>query len=455
MADTELPRFKPRYVLLPVLLAVALTGVSFFVSENLRSQILSDAQETRTTRERLWAMIDLMAATQRAESDQRGYLLTQQDEYRDAYYSATHDIARLSRDLPSMYGGSAAESAALARMLSRLELKVSEMTTTVELAQGPRVEEARQLMKSDSGRRWMQELRAEAGAIEEADLTRMLQGGVDWERKHAISRYIAAAGALISIILIVLAGAFISRDIQRRNQRAIDLDRLVAERTQELTASAAELEYLSTNLLRVSERERAKLARELHDELGSLLVAMKMDLAQLAKKLDVHAPDVAPRWQRIQTAISAGVDLKRRVIEELRPTLLDNVGLCAALRWQVEQSCAPAQLEAQVVLPDQEPTVDAGAAIAVFRAAQEALTNIVKHARATRVRVALEIQEQALALSIDDNGIGISATAPRGHGLAGMRHRVRATGGSFQVMPVEPRGTRVLIRVPLAASQVA
>jgi signal transduction histidine kinase len=145
------------------------------------------------------------------------------------------------------------------------------------------------------------------------------------------------------------------------------------------------------------------------------------------------------------------VDLKRRIIEELRPTLLDNVGLFAALRWQFKETCGNAGLKCTEAYPDEEPKFTSEAAIALFRIAQEAFTNILKHAEAMSVDLTLGQDGDAIVMRISDDGKGIPAsrlTAIGSHGLASMRHRVRALGGRLDVRSPASGGTILLVRIP-------
>jgi signal transduction histidine kinase len=312
-----------------------------------------------------------------------------------------------------------------------IDKKLMELNSSIEMLEKTgTIAMSVQLVRTGVGLRWMAQVRDEIEGIRKREREHIYQGIKDWQLQHTISRYMAAGAALLNVILLLVAGAYITRDIERRNAAVNELDRLVAQRTTELSE-------LSTHLQRATEREKSQLARELHDELGGLLVAIKMDLAQLAKKFDITQPDIQPRWQRIQNAISAGVDLKRRVIEELRPTLLDNMGLIAALRWQAEQTCSQAGLTLEASFPDEEPTLDTNTSIAIFRVAQESLTNIVKHARATTVSMTLQIHDGGLTLNIADNGVGLPAITGRSdaHGLLSMKHRVQAIGGTFMQGP--------------------
>jgi len=235
-----------------------------------------------------------------------------------------------------------------------------------------------------------------------------------------------------------------------RDQK-LQLEREVEERTHELVE-------LSTHLQNVSEREKASLARELHDELGGLLVGARMDISWAEQHLQANEAELRQRLSRVQQNLAAGVDLKRRIIEELRPTLLDNVGLFAALRWQLKETCGRAGLKCVEAYPDQEPAFSSEASIALFRIAQEAFTNILKHSGAKAVNIGLDKDGDSIVLSIADDGKGIPASrfsAIGSHGLASMRHRVRALGGKFEVTKPPSGGTLLTVRIPAAHALTA
>jgi signal transduction histidine kinase len=267
-----------------------------------------------------------------------------------------------------------------------------------------------------------------------------------------LSRWITACGAVLNIALVLLATALVYGDLRRRGRQAADLrdqkqalSRQVNERTSELTA-------LSTHLQGVSEQEKSALSRELHDELGGLLVAARMDLSWLQQRLPTTDPAIEQRFKRIHESLSAGVDLKRRVVEELRPTLLDNMGLFAALRWQFRESCRRAGLNCTETIPELELKFNPDAAIGVFRVAQEAMTNILKHSSARSADICVHIGADEFVLEISDDGRGMTAdridTNPS-HGIASMRHRISALGGTWEVGPPAGGGTRVTARIPL------
>ncbi|TJZ78747.1 sensor histidine kinase [Chitiniphilus eburneus] len=222
------------------------------------------------------------------------------------------------------------------------------------------------------------------------------------------------------------------------------LELLVQERT-------TQLEELAGHLQDLSEREKAKLARELHDELGAILTAIRIDISWLQRSLGELPPMGAAKLQRMLTNLDRGIQLKRRIMEGMRPTLLSTFGIVVTLRELVREVAALNQWALTLHLPDDDLQLSEELSITVFRVTQEALTNAAKYAEATRVSIVLSVDERELLLAVEDNGVGINeqdAQAPRRHGILGMKHRVFARGGSFELQKVAPHGTRVVARMP-------
>jgi len=219
----------------------------------------------------------------------------------------------------------------------------------------------------------------------------------------------------------------------------------VATRTRELSSLSA---FLQTH----SEREKQRLARELHDQLGGILTPAKMDLAWLIAHQG-EDPQFRDRMSRLSGMIDQGIDLKRRIIENLRPSLLDHLGLAAAVRWYVDETCVAAGLACQVKIGKLErlaPDLE----IALFRVAQESLNNVMHHARAKNLELVLERVPEGLRLAIRDDGAGIAdleGARAHSHGLAGMAQRMRAIGGTLSIGSGKGEGTRVEAFLPLAA----
>jgi signal transduction histidine kinase len=213
-----------------------------------------------------------------------------------------------------------------------------------------------------------------------------------------------------------------------------------------------DLSELSTHLQSLAEKEKSALSRELHDELGGLLVAARMDVSWIEERVGGSDPELLAHFKRLQDALLEGVDLKRRVVENLRPTLLDNLGLVPALRWQVADTCGRAGLTCVEHYPQAQLNLVPEASIAIFRIVQESLTNILRHAQARNVELAVETQGKSLVIAVRDDGVGLPddrREALRSHGLAAMRHRASALNGRFRASRLASGGTQIEVRLPL------
>jgi signal transduction histidine kinase len=279
------------------------------------------------------------------------------------------------------------------------------------------------------------------------------EASANWSRSLTLSRWVTIAGTIFNMLLVGVAARLVYMDMRRRTLQTAELRDQKLKLEREAEERTRELVELSTHLQSLAEREKAGLARELHDELGGLLVGARMDISWAEKHLAHDDPDIRLRLQRVQKNLSAGVDLKRRIIEELRPTLLDNVGLFAALRWQLKVTCGSAGLKCVESYPEDEPKFSSEAAIALFRIAQESFTNILKHSAAKSMDITLNTDGDTIVMQISDDGKGIPEdrlTAAGSHGLASMRHRVRALGGRLSVRSSASVGTALLVQIPAA-----
>jgi signal transduction histidine kinase len=214
-------------------------------------------------------------------------------------------------------------------------------------------------------------------------------------------------------------------------------------------AAFDQLRALSNRIQQVREEERTRIAREIHDELGQTLTVLKLDLARLAQR--VTDPESARDLDRMLGHVDGTIATVRRIATELRPSILDDFGLRAALEWLAEEFQArtriPCTFESNSPRVRRRRELDT----ALFRIAQESLTNVARHARASAVRLELEESETACVLRVEDDGIGIpeSAAAGRSLGLAGMRERAAELGGQLAFERLSPSGTRVTASVPL------
>jgi signal transduction histidine kinase len=243
-----------------------------------------------------------------------------------------------------------------------------------------------------------------------------------------------------------------------------DMNRILngelAERTlteQRLRASEENLRALAKHLQSVREEERIHIAREIHDELGQALTGLKFELNSFAKQYESDDADARnEKQQALNVAIDRIINSVRRIASGLRPEVLDEIGLAAAFDWQAREFQRRTGIRCHVNIPAQFTDPDKDRSTALFRIFQELLTNVARHANATRVNVALSEDEAALALCVEDNGRGIKETevqSPRSLGFLGLRERVLAFGGAIDVKGDEGKGTRVCVSIPVTANQ--
>jgi PAS domain S-box-containing protein len=238
-----------------------------------------------------------------------------------------------------------------------------------------------------------------------------------------------------------LIGHFgIQRDVTTRRQEE-----------NEILRSRQELRDLTARLQAVREEERTHIAREVHDELGQALTGLKIDLAWLKSRV-ADRPTLAERVQSVIVRIDGAMDTVRRIATDLRPSVLDDLGLVAAVEWQAQEFERSAGITARLEVHAMHSELDHICATTAFRILQETLTNVARHARATEVRISLLVSAEILALEVSDNGRGISEAemaSPRSLGLVGIRERAIACGGELVIRGARGRGTTVSVRIPL------
>jgi signal transduction histidine kinase len=217
-----------------------------------------------------------------------------------------------------------------------------------------------------------------------------------------------------------------------------------------------QLRELSARLQSVREEERTRIARAIHDELGQTLTGLKMDVAWLQSHLDPQQPALLAKTEAMSDLIDTTVQMVRRISTELRPGILD-LGLVATIEWQLQEFQARTGVESNLISTPEETTLDDDGSTVVFRIFQEILTNVVRHAQATQIKVTLEETAALLTLRVEDNGRGITENeidSPRSIGLLGMQERARLRAGEVEFHGTPGQGTIVTVRLPLEAASV-
>ncbi|TMH27968.1 MAG: histidine kinase [Betaproteobacteria bacterium] len=388
-----------------------------------------------------------------AESGQRGYLLTGRREYLEPYRDAFDDIDAALKWLTVYYAHDPQEAQAMKTLKTLVQRKLSELEATMRLYDEGRTEAWRSVLLTDIGKEQMDEIRRVSEQLVASETRKVAAGRRDVFNTLLLNRIGVAAMSAISLLAL---GMYLRQtaalDAHRRErEQAIEAERDRLER--EVERRTAQLTELAQHLQTAREDERSRLARELHDELGALLTAAKLDAARIKSRLKSSSPEAIERLTHLNGILNDGIALKRRIIEDLRPSSLSNLGLLAALDIQAREF---AQRSGIAVDCRCEPVALTPAAeLTVYRIVQEAFTNIAKHARAKQVEVTLAQHDSTAEISVCDDGAGFDPSVRRAstHGLLGMRYRVEAEGGRFRLESAPGRGTRVSATLPACAAE--
>lgn len=218
------------------------------------------------------------------------------------------------------------------------------------------------------------------------------------------------------------------------------------------SARIAELSALATHLQDSAEVERSTLAKELHDELGGLITAAKMDMAWLQGHIGASLdPASVEKFASVVQMLNQAMTLKRRVVEALRPSLLDHFGLPVALRSHLDENCSKAGLEYIATLPEETLDLVSTSQLALFRVAQEALTGILSRGTAKHFELVIEAEGEGYSMVIGDDGADIDAAMQRS--LVGMRHRIQSAGGTLDYESRAGQGNQIRVYVPRSPSR--
>src|SRR3984957_8431996 len=440
------------YVAVPPFLIVGFLAALFFLTGAGQERLQEASERLQTSAAREQVIDQLQNTLSRSVGSLRTFLLTGDQKYLAAYETSVADVEPRLERLRVAYEGSEPSLADVRTLHVLIGRRLADLATTVAIQKTQGTAAAIALVDTSGGAGAGDAINDLLEQLRDREALEHVSADENWSRSLVLSRWVTIAGTVFNMLLVGIAARLVYMDMRRRTLLTAELRDQKLQLEREAEDRNHELVELSTHLQSVAEREKASLARELHDELGGLLVGARMDISWAEQHLAGN-PDMKQRLHRVQQNLSAGVDLKRRIIEELRPTLLDNVGLFAALGWQLKETCGRAGLKCVESYPEEEPKFNSEAAIALFRIAQEAFTNILKHSSAKAVDITLDLDGDAVVMRISDDGSGIPParlTAIVSHGLASMRHRVRALGGRLDIRISASGGTTLLVRIPAA-----
>lgn len=440
--------FKPSRFVFPLACLAAVTML--FISEGSYWQSVGKLDKLNSFGLASTSIMDLQRGILSAETGQRGYLLTNRSEHLLPYNRAIKEIQASLGSLDLYYGKEPVPLAVLNRLRTLTEKRLLELSLMIrQRDQGRAIAET---VFGDSDREEMTAIRMLGDELLGYEALKVETGRKDIYQTLMISRIGMAALIALSLLAILMylrqTLAFKRNQLELQRVVLVDRDRLETEVVQR----TAQLSELTQHLLTAREDERNRLARNLHDDLGALLTSAKLDAARIKPRLIAKAPDALELLAHLVNTLNACIALGRRIIEDLRPSALSNLGLPATLDILGHEFSEHARVEVHCELESVELTE--AAQLMVYRLVQEAITNITKYAKARHVWINLRTRNGLAEVSVRDDGVGFNTSLPSrsAYGLVGMRFRVEVEGGTLTVVSAPGRGTLIRATLPESPS---
>ena len=407
---------------------------------------LEQAQQTRI------AINKLVRQLLDAETGQRGYLLTGDKRYLEPYDKALKDINQNLGILRQLFMPNQDQFSEFDTMSRHVSRKLAEMELTVRMRAQGNDDGWKFVLTTDVGKEQMDSIRDFSDKLLDNNAKKMEKSQAQIKKALLMSRIGIATTALIGLLAFYLyllqTQALVALSL--REHKALEHERdLLEKQVKERTTSLAEL---ATHLQNVREDERGHLARELHDELGALLTAAKLDVARLKSRMVGNLPEAAERLEHLTHTLNTGIALKRRIVENLRPSSLSHLGLVASLEILAREFEERSELS--IATDFEAVEIDESTQLTVYRLVQESLTNMAKYANASEAEISLHNFDCYIIVEVKDNGKGfkLEDVGSGSHGLAGMRHRVEAVGGKITVVSSKEHGTKIKAVLPKTAA---
>ncbi|WP_256079390.1 CHASE3 domain-containing protein [Massilia sp. YIM B04103] len=450
----RLPLYKTVLCITCALILIV-NGLSLF--QNLRSLKGANAQLAQSSRvaERLQYLNVLVLD---AESSTRAYFISGNENYLGPMRGALKDSETEFRELEQLLQDNPNQLKNLAQLKNLVRRKLGILSQGLDVYRHGGLNEIVNIARVSDSRSSMDEIRLQVVIMVQEQNETMAQRSASFYQEYEKAVLLGTGINAVAIVVLIMFYQLVRRSFGHRAavEHALqasneNLESTVAQRTEQLSV-------LSRHLISISEEEKVRLSRELHDEMGANLTSISMDITAVTMQLQKTDPELASKLKRARATLLETVELKRRIIENLRPSLLDNLGLCAAIDSYCEEFARLAGIPCDTEIgPEIDGIAKAGEtslSIALFRIVQESLTNIRKYARADTVSVTLKRNgEGMLVLRIIDDGVGIASNTlvkPMSHGLLGMRERALLLGGTLNIRRGRgDKGTCIEVHIPL------
>jgi signal transduction histidine kinase len=442
-------------------LALVIAMMTIFFSDNWILRINSQDAKIAEIREIILYLNQFKSNVYQAEGAQRGYVITQKLYYLQFYNKAIQDarfnLFALDKAIPKAIGTvKALDKKELDELKVTLEAKVTEMNITIEL------------VKSGNTRQALNVVSLDKGLFQANKITLITDYWVNYYEtilKNTINERIKSNegarsavifGPLLLMLLVVLVLRQLFRELADKNKTQILLSEINTINQNKLVEQANILSELALSNMADVERERRHLAREVHDELGSILTATKMDISWVLKALKDSQPLIVEKLKKTNSYLDKAIYFKRELIQNLHPPMISSFGFWPALKNMIEDTAQRNEWELDLILPSDEIEINETIALVAYRVIQETLNNCSKYAKAKKISVFIICDSSNLKIEIQDDGIGLDIAKLQNattHGIKGMSHRVQAIGGKYTISSTVGAGVNTLIILPIQKNQ--
>lgn len=389
-----------------------------------------------------------------AESAQRGYLLTRSDTYFKPYDDATGQITSHLHKINKLLDRTnltkhPAIQTIMTELVNSIAKKSAEMSVTIDLAKKRQFDKALAVVKLDSGIKESRNIAMLAGQFEQQVMNYRRELADNRNNTRRMMRWFVMACPLIFVSLVVLVIKRLLRELAEKARLHERLTNENAEYERNIQTLRTKLQGEALLAQTNVERERYQLSRELHDELGSLLTAIKMDISWAVRHLKEEFPQVTEKLKKTNHYLDRSINFKREIVQNLHPSMIKTFGLNVSLKNMVEEAANRNQWQLDFILPEREMQINETLSLIIYRVVQESLNNCSKYAKASQVSVHVLHEEQYIKVEVADNGIGCDTRNINSSstGINGLRNRVESIGGHYEIFSSPQNGvsTRVIL----------
>ena len=408
-------------------------------------------------RKNIVALNDLRTSLFRAESAQRGFLLVHRPEYLMPFELALKD-AKDNLNYLILISSKTTKTPETEQELiwindigASVKSRITEMQLTIDLAHQGKFEEAENIINLDSGLKEMTHFLKLTQTITDNQSQKFYSLLANRDKNMRETRFSLIFCSILLVLMVAIVIKQLLKEIVANNilQQRLQDEKKITEH--KLKEQSIKLNNLAFDYLTDVESERHQLARELHDEIGAILTATKMDLAWVMKKSNEDLPEVYQKLVKTNSYLDQGIDLKRRIVEKLHPSVISNLGFWPALQLLIDDTVERNHWQLSLITPDDKPKINETISLITYRVVQETLNNASKYAKASTISIDIMVDEKMLKCDIRDNGVGFNVgdLIIKKHGLAGMRHRVISIGGHFEIVSAPNQGTITTVLLPI------